>query len=182
VLAGAGDLRGPIADIGCGTGWWLEALAQRGIEGDRLHGVDLLPARVEAARRRVPQADLTVADAGALPWESNRFVLVTLFTVLSSMPSPDAQRRAIAEATRVLRPGGHLFVWEPRIPNPRNAATTFVRRSTLREALGQDAQARALTLLPPLARRLGRLSGLYPIAARIPPLRSHRLVHFTKPT
>lgn len=184
VLDRAGDLRGgsgAVADIGCGAGWWLEALAERGVKPGQLHGADLLPERVEAARRRVRGADLTVADAGALPWERDRFELVTLFTVLSSMSSRDVQAGAIAEAVRVLQPGGHLFIWEPRIANPRNRATTLVKRSTLRRALGPDVEARALTLLPPLARRLGPLSGLYPALARIPPLRSHRLVHFTKP-
>jgi ubiquinone/menaquinone biosynthesis C-methylase UbiE len=184
VLAHSGDLQGAsgaIADIGCGAGWWLEALAERGIEPSRLHGADLLPDRVEAARARVPDAHLVVADAGSLPWQPDGFILATLFTVLSSMRSPADQTRAIAEAVRVLRPGGHLLIWEPRIANPRNRQTTLVRLSTLRRALGPDIEVRALTLLPLLARRLGRLSGLYPVLARAAPLRSHRLVHFRKP-
>jgi ubiquinone/menaquinone biosynthesis C-methylase UbiE len=183
VLARAGDLRrgGDIVDIGCGAGWWLETLSERGVEAGRLHGADLLPERVEAAQHRVPGAQLTVADAGALPWDADRFVVATLFTVLSSMASEGAQVRAIAEAVRVLQPGGHLFIWEPRIPNPRNRESAFVTRSTLRRALGPRVEVRALTLLPPLARRLGRLSGFYPVLARAWPLRSHRLVHFTKP-
>jgi ubiquinone/menaquinone biosynthesis C-methylase UbiE len=168
-------------DVGCGGGWWLEALTERGVEAKRLYGADLLPQRIEAARARLPKAHLVVADAGDLPWERDRFVLATLFTVLSSMPTQGAQVHAIAEAVRVLQPGGHLFVWEPRIPNPRNRETALVTRFTLRAALGPDLGFRTLTLLPPLARRLGRFSGLYPLLAKARPLRSHRLVHFMKP-
>src|SRR4051812_3727402 len=76
----AGDVRGDVLDVGCGTGWWLERLQGTGAA---LFGLEALEQRVEAARARVPGATVVHGDAAALPWEDGRFGLVTLFTVLS---------------------------------------------------------------------------------------------------
>ena len=148
---------GVVLDIGCGSGWWLRYLADSGVAANRLHGVDLLPSRLEAARRALPGAELRQADARALPWPDGRFRLVTLFLVLSSQASREIQLASLREALRVLEPGGDLFVWEPRIPNPANPATRLVRRATLRDVLGQAVTTEPVTLLPSLARRCGRL-------------------------
>ncbi|MCW3066252.1 MAG: hypothetical protein JWN32_3424, partial [Solirubrobacterales bacterium] len=45
---------GPILDVGCGNGWWLAELAERGVAPGRLRGVELLEARAAAAAERVP--------------------------------------------------------------------------------------------------------------------------------
>lgn len=177
---GTPQTTGELVDIGCGSGWWVESLALRGAKPHQLYGLELLPHRAEAARRRIPGAHIVEGDAGRLPWESDRFRAATLFTVLSSMGSAEKQTQALKEAVRVLRPGGHLLIWEPRVLNPRNPDTRLVRLAALRDALGSDLEVRAITVLPALARRLGRLSGAYPVLARIPLLRTHRLIHHRK--
>lgn len=165
---------GAILDIGCGSGWILAQLAQRGVAEDRLHGVDLIPARVDAARRKVPAADVRPADARALPYEQGRFQLVLLFTCLSSMETEQAMRHAVTEADRVLGEEGLLLCYEPRIPNPLNRATQRVPRKMLRETMGGEAASMRLTGLPPLARRLGSsTSRLYPLLSKL--TATHRL-------
>jgi ubiquinone/menaquinone biosynthesis C-methylase UbiE len=169
---------GRILDAGCGTGWWLKRLEAEDRVTAELDGLDILPLRAMTARRRVPSARVEVGDVRALPYDSERFDVVTLFTVLSSLGGTDDMRRAIAEARRVLRPGGALLIWEPRVPNPLNRRTRFLSTGLLRDALaGMDLASRSTTLLPPLARRLdGRGAGLYPWLVRLGPLRTHRLV------
>jgi len=168
----------PVLDVGCGTGWWLEHLASSLEDPGALHGVDILPERVEAARQRVPGATIAVADARELPYPGGRFAVVSLFTVLSSMSGAGATEDALREAWRVLASPGVLLVWEPRLPNPFNRNTTLITTRLVRRAL-PDArlEIRTTTLLPALARRLGARTGrLYPRLASVPLLRTHRLV------
>jgi SAM-dependent methyltransferase len=162
------DGNGPILDVGCGGGWLLERLARRGVAPGRLHGVDMLEARVSAARRRLPDADVRKADARDLPFSDDEFGLVTILTCLSSMPDRESVRLALAESARVLAPGGLLICYEPRLPNPFNRTTVHVSRYLLRSALGPETASKRLTGFPPLARRLGPLTPyLYPLLSRI---------------
>ena len=165
---------GLLLDAGCGGGWWLARLLAAGAPAARVAGVELLAERVAAARRRAPGAAVQRADLRRLPFEDDSCSLVTMFTVLSSMGSAADRRSALLEARRVLEPRGVLVVWEPRWPT-RNPHTQLVRLAELRDALGVAAmlQVNTLTLAPPLARRAGRL---YRPLARVPALRSHRLV------
>jgi SAM-dependent methyltransferase len=165
---------GAILDLGCGAGHWLEALARGGVAERRLHGIDLIERRASQAARRVPGATVEHGDGAALPHPDGAFELVLALTVLSSLSAARA-RRVLAEVRRVLRPGGLALVYEPRAPNPANRETRLVRRAELERAIDPE-QSVALTLLPPLARRLGRLTPrLYPALAACPALRTHRL-------
>jgi SAM-dependent methyltransferase len=168
------DLRaGDVLDAGCGTGWWLERLAAGGVPPERLFGVDLLGDRAAAAARRVPGATVLTADAASLPFADARFAAVTLFVVLSSLPNAEAVGAVLEEARRVLAPGRPLLIWEPRIPST-NRGTRWIRRRELVRSLGELEADEAVTVLPPLARRLGgRTAALYP---RLAALHTHRLV------
>jgi ubiquinone/menaquinone biosynthesis C-methylase UbiE len=182
-LAAAAPLDGELLDAGCGTGWWLERLAAEGIAAGRLHGVDLLAERVAAARERCPGAHVERADVARLPYADGRFAAVFLFTVLSSLPDRASVRAAAAEAWRVLAAGGRLVVWEPRVPTPANRATRLVRLADLEAATGVHPRAQALTVAPPLARRLGaRAARGYPRLARVGVLRTHRLAVCERPS
>jgi SAM-dependent methyltransferase len=166
----------PVLDVGCGTGWWLETLAHRGAAESTLHGVDVDPARVTAAARRVPGAAVEVGDARALHHPDRSFGLVTLIVVLSALARP-AAIGALCEARRVLAPGGTIAVYEPRLPNPLNRATRLVTDRDLDRGGLHPRQERSLTLLPPLGRRLGPVTAtLHPALSRIGALRSHRLL------
>jgi ubiquinone/menaquinone biosynthesis C-methylase UbiE len=164
---------GYVLDVGCGTGWLLGQLA-RNKDPIRLSGVDLIAARVEAARSRVPEADVRLADARELPYENGRFEMVTLLTVLSSMPDQDSVRRALEEAARVSSSTGIVVCYEPRLPNPFNRSTLRISAALLAESLGPAISAKAVTGFPPVARRLGSLTNrVYPVLASLAP--THRL-------
>jgi SAM-dependent methyltransferase len=167
----AGD--GLVLDAGCGTGWWLERLAREGVPSGRLLGVDLLPERARAARERVPGAHVVEGDVRGLPVQTGSCSLVMLFTVLSAMASREDVHTALEEARRVLAPSGAIAIWEPRVWTP-NPHTRLIGLRELRAVLGGKLGVRTLTLAPPLARRVG--GELYGPLARIPPLRTHRLV------
>jgi ubiquinone/menaquinone biosynthesis C-methylase UbiE len=171
----AGD--GAILDVGCGTGGWLHELSAD-VDPARLYGADLLPSRLEHAKRNVPGANYVHADARELPFEDGRFALILLFTVLGDLPAGPDPDRVVAECDRVLAPGGMLMIYDPRFPNPFNRST----RSIHRRDIALPVSSRTITLLPQIARRLGaRAPRLYPVLARIVPLRSHRLWWYRKP-
>lgn len=172
-LGGDGDL----LDCGCGTGWLLEAFAGEGVTAERLHGVDVDRSRIAAAVRRVPGAIGVVADARSLPFADGAFDAVFQIVSLSSFGSSGDVVAALAESRRVLAPGGVLVVYEPRVPNPFNRRSRMLRRSDLEAAGLRVAESRSLTLLPPLARRLGAVTpALHRWLSTLPPLRSHRLL------
>lgn len=100
---------GRALDIGTGTGRLLELLAPRVAAA---LGVDASRAMLALARSRLARPGLThcavrLADMYRLPLPDAGFDLVVLQMVLHHAEDPAA---AVAEATRVLRPGGRLVV------------------------------------------------------------------------
>ncbi len=172
-----------LLDIGCGTGWWLAELAGRTDANASLYGLELLPERIAAAAARVPSAMIMRGDARKLPFNDRQFDAVSLFTVLSSLPGRADASLALREAWRVLAPGGVLLVWEPRVPNPLNRNTLLIGDRLLRDTLGATtSHSLTTTLLPPVARRLGRhTTRLYPLLTSLNVLRTHRLTCLRAP-
>lgn len=109
LLAALPPRLGRLLDIGCGTGGLLERVALRVDEG---LGVDasrdmLALARTRLAERGLAHVAVRQADMYRLPLADNTFDAVTLQMVLHYAEDPAA---ALAEAARVLRPGGTLLV------------------------------------------------------------------------
>jgi SAM-dependent methyltransferase/alkylhydroperoxidase family enzyme len=94
-----------LLDVACGAGLAVELAA---IRGARCAGIDASQRLVAIARDRVPVADLQVGDMAALPWPDGSFDVVTSCRGIWAT-TPDA----VAEALRVLVPGGRLglTVW-----------------------------------------------------------------------
>lgn len=131
LLALAGPLAGrDVIDIGCGTGAMAERAARAGA---RVTAVDLAPEMVERARSRPALAGALVrtmdAQALELP-DASQDVALAAFSLMFC-PDPG---RALAEARRVLRPGGvlALAVWGL----PRECESVTVGRVTARFAEG----------------------------------------------
>ena len=102
---------GRVLDVGCGTGFLLERLAERGYSGI---GVNLSPESVAHAQRRLAEigaADRLSAVVGsAYEPPEGPFDLICLTDVLEHLEDPRACMRALAAR---LAPGGLVVVSTP---------------------------------------------------------------------
>src|ERR687888_1878793 len=118
-----GQPQGGVLEIGVGTGRNLPHYR----DGVRLTGVELSPAMLEIARARARElgrdVDLRVGDAQALEFPDESFDTVVCTLALCTIPD---DRRAVAEARRVLRPGGRLLLLE-HVRSPIAAVRTLQR-------------------------------------------------------
>lgn len=95
-----------VADIGGGPGayaLWLTDLSYRVVHRD------LVPLHVDQLRRVAPEIDSAVADARELDLGDESVDAVLLLGPLYHLEHRADRVRALAEAARVLRPGGVLF-------------------------------------------------------------------------
>lgn len=106
--AGPGPFKN-IIDIGTGTGRMLTLFAGRtaSAEGLDLSHQMLTVARNNLARANVSNASVRQGDACATPFGNNSADLVIIHQVLHFVDQP---ARVLAEADRILEPGGRLLI------------------------------------------------------------------------
>jgi ubiquinone/menaquinone biosynthesis C-methylase UbiE len=100
-----------VLEVGCGPGPVARALAVWPGVGEVV-GLDPSPRFLELARERVgdiPNLTFIEGDARALPLDDESFDVLVFHTTLCHVPGPED---ALAEAFRVLRPGGWLAVFD----------------------------------------------------------------------
>jgi phosphatidylethanolamine/phosphatidyl-N-methylethanolamine N-methyltransferase len=109
--------------IGCGTGADLPFVP----EGIEVLAVDLTPAMLRQAMAHArPGIEFRVMDGMALDLPDGSFDAAILHMVLEVIPDP---ARCLAEAARVLRPGGRLAVFDKFLPEGERPGT--LRRAGL---------------------------------------------------
>jgi arsenite methyltransferase len=101
-----------IVDLGCGPGFYVaELLEQVGPDG-HVAGIDASPAMLALAARRCAgrgNAGFLRSGVATLPAADESFDAALCVQVLEYVPDVAA---ALAEARRVLRPGGRLVAWD----------------------------------------------------------------------
>ncbi len=108
MLVGEGPI-GRLLDIGTGTGRILELLAPH---SEHSIGLDVDHDMLQLARAALGESQLSSAtvrhgDLRRLPFEAGSFDVAVMHHVLHLLDAPD---EAIADAARLLRPGGRLVV------------------------------------------------------------------------
>jgi malonyl-CoA O-methyltransferase len=147
-----------VLDLGCGTGFFTRLLKRR-FPRALVVGLDLAEGMLTAARARqgwLRRFRLVQGDALALPFAEGAFDLVFSNLLLQWLEDPE---RALAEARRVLAPGGLLLF------------STFGPETLaeLAAALGPKEAARRINPFPPpewLGERLLALGFRHPVLER----------------
>lgn len=130
--------------VGAGTGLDLPFIPHE-LE---IHLTDLTPAMVKRAANRAHryQRDVTcqVMDAEALAYPDEHFDVVVMHLLLAVMPNP---QQGLAEAYRVLRPGGQLCVMDKFQPDGQPAGAHRRLLNIVTSALATDITRQAEPLL-----------------------------------
>ena len=113
------DARGEVLEVGAGTGFNFPYYR----DARRVVALEPEAAMRRRALKRAPKAAVPIevvpGDGERLPFPDASFDTVVFALVLCTIPHPD---RALAEACRVLRPGGEIRFYEHvRSSDPRTA-------------------------------------------------------------
>jgi glycosyltransferase involved in cell wall biosynthesis/ubiquinone/menaquinone biosynthesis C-methylase UbiE len=172
-----------VLDVGCGTGAILRRFEEWGAKPENLVGIDLIPERIKKAQELYPHMRFILGDAAEMDFPNSSFDLVVVSTVFSSILNNHVAHTIAGRIWHVLRPGGAVLWYDFRYNNPKNPNVRGITRREIRKLFPHAVtHLRRVTLLPPLARRLGRLAPwLYPALAQIPFLCTHWLGLLVKP-
>lgn len=114
-----------LLDLGCGTGLLLSLAAQRGAT---VTGLDVTPGLLAVADRRLPTAELWHADMCSLPFGDAGFDVVTAVNAIQFAADP---RAALAEAARVVRPGGLVAIGNFAAPDRAESTAVHLAMAAL---------------------------------------------------
>ncbi len=165
-------------DVGCGPGALAGELVQR-LGAPQVHAADPSQPFVEACRARLPDVEVVLAPAEALPFADGTFDAVLSQLVVNFMRKPSA---GVREMARVARPGAIVAscVWDyagemtllrtpsgtpparssrRARPPPTRAWSCRVRRRRSRGAVARRRAARRALRRAARPRRLPRLRG-----------------------
>ncbi len=130
------DAAFPALDIACGTGLQVRAL---GPDARRAIGIDASAAAVSYASRRAPGASFVRGDARRLPVKDGAVRAAVLSFALHEQ-APEDRAAMLAEASRVLAPGGILVAtdferpWDRASRRGRRLAATVDLAGGLRHS------------------------------------------------
>ncbi len=129
-----------VLDVGCGTGLAVAELAALGVAAA---GLDPDPDMIEVAGDRYPKSEFRLGSAESLPYADGSLRGYRADKVLHALPDPAA---AVAEAARVLAPGGRIVLlgqdWEGIAVDSDDPVLTRRVMAALSEGIPQPLAAR----------------------------------------
>lgn len=167
-----------LLEIGAGGGTNIHFFKKIGLKPENIFANELLPERVESLKQIIPHANIFPGDALGLQ-EENKFDVVFQSTVFTSILDLEFRKKLAAKMVNLTRNGGIILWYDFIFDNPRNSDVKGVPKSEVRELFkGKHIDFYAVTLAPPVGRRIGRL---YPLVNKIFPfLRSHVVAVISK--
>lgn len=134
-----------VLEIGCGDGRLSSFLSRN---AENLVAIDPDEARIGAARQTVQGVDFRIGSGEALEFPENSFDLVFFGFSLHHHQDGFA---ALAEAKRVLRPGGDILIIEPTVMSEYTQLVAIFEKEE--PALLRKAQKAIVPLYPAISRQ-----------------------------
>jgi ubiquinone/menaquinone biosynthesis C-methylase UbiE len=143
-----------VVDLGCGPATVLSRVARRRPDLS-LTGVDIDPAMLSIARRRLPQAKLLPGSVDAVPIEDKSADVVFSSMVFHHLKHP-LKQAAFREARRIVKPGGLFLLCDFSVPVNKRGAWLVrwfgkMERGVARQATGElleIAVGESMTIVP----------------------------------
>ncbi len=124
-----------VLDIGCGTGFATEELANKSNE---VHAVDITKEQLSKALEKNIDANFILGDADNLPYKDNSFDAVWSSGAIEYFPEPV---KTLKEARRVTKKQGKILIVGPNKPKNRflkaiaNSIMLFYNKEEAKEML-----------------------------------------------
>jgi ubiquinone/menaquinone biosynthesis C-methylase UbiE len=147
-----------VLDVGCGSGLPLIELLKFGAGPENLYGVDVLPERIEAAKRLHPSIHFECLNAERLPFPADHFDIVMQYNTFVAI-NPESRRQMADEMSRVLKPTGLILWYDFRLNHPLHADERGIGKKELGQLFpGFQIWAWPVVIPPPAARLIARAS------------------------
>ncbi len=124
-----GELPGRTLQVACVYGDLTSQVSRHVAPGGALDVVDVVPAQLDNLRRKLPAGapvSLIHRDSSALGFADASYDQVLLYMLLHEQPER-VRRRTVAEAMRVVKPGGRIVIIDYHRPARRHPLRGFLR-------------------------------------------------------
>ncbi|MCN4143919.1 MAG: rhodoquinone biosynthesis methyltransferase RquA [Thiohalomonas sp.] len=115
-------IEGNNLQVACVYGDFSQQVSNRLKSDSELHIVDIAPVQLENVQRKLPGQDnihIHQQDSTALHFEDEQFDNVIVFFLLHEQPET-VRAKTVAEAMRVVKPGGKVVFLDYHKPHPAN--------------------------------------------------------------
>ena len=163
-----------ILDFGCGEGFIMKQLVGWGADQKQLIGVDTSEERIKKAKSRFESLRfLHINDK--IPFSDNKFTVIVVLTVFSSIVGKSKRLFWAQEIDRVLKRGGVIIFYDMKMNNPFNFKTKKISKNELKHLFkNYSIKTKTITVLPQLSRMISFISPkIYPFLTKLSFLHTH---------
>jgi len=141
-------------EIGCGSGANILQFIRYGFAPEKITANELLPERIETARRILPSGITIVpGDASQVNFDNAPFDLILVSTVFSSILDHDFRKKLALRLWNLLAKDGAILWYDFIYNNPRNPDVEGISVKQLKILFPESFMTyKKVTLAPPISR------------------------------